>query len=88
MMPGWLDSVLTYLLQWGPHHDPPKQNMDDIDDLEDVFELMFSCGWGLVVAIFVLLLLFWLFLYLLSLRNQYNLAGKHVLVSGPIVFQS
>ncbi|CAI8016895.1 3-ketodihydrosphingosine reductase [Geodia barretti] len=57
-------------------------NMDDIDDLEDVFELMFSCGWGLVVAIFVLLLLFWLFLYLLSLRNQYNLAGKHVLITG------
>jgi 3-dehydrosphinganine reductase len=53
--------------------------MDDIDDLE---ELIFSCGWGLVVSILVLLLIFWLSLYLLSLRTQYSLTGKHVLITG------
>lgn len=56
--------------------------MDDIDDLEDVLELIFSCRWWLLTSILTILLLFWLFLYLLSLRKQYSIKEKHVLVSG------
>ena len=54
--------------------------MDDIDDIEDVLELVFSWWWGIIGSIIALLLLLWLSLYLLSLRQQYSLRGKHVLV--------
>ena len=52
----------------------------DLDDFEDFLELFASCGVLLGSAVAALLSL-WFFLYLLSLRTQYSLKGKHILVT-------